>query len=74
MARCLRCKAGNEWIEGTVRKRGVVLTKLETDMVLRAIGFAQAGEWPWEPYKKSEGKALQSGAQKIGDLYTLLAP
>lgn len=44
---------------------GIVLTPLELEMVGRAIGFATAGEWPWEPYKKREGKALSRAAEKI---------
>lgn len=49
------------------KARGIVFTPLELDMLGRAIGFATAGEWPWEPYKKREGKALNRAAVKIAE-------
>lgn len=58
-------RGGNEWIEGSVKPQGIVLTEREVDMVLKAIGFAFAGEWPWEPFRKHDAKALNSAADKI---------
>ena len=52
------------------RKMTPKLTELERDMVLRAIGFANAGEWPWEPYKKREGNALDRATRKIAEMPT----
>lgn len=65
MAKCLRCGAGGEWLTGNVRKEGVRLTAKEAEMVLRAINFAKAGEWPWDPVKSSEIDALNRAYEKL---------
>jgi hypothetical protein len=45
--------------------RGLSLTKLEHEMLLRAATFSTAGEWPWEPFIRSEGDAMRRAIEKL---------
>lgn len=43
------------------------LTPLERKMLRLAAELVMAGEWPWEPEKARERKALENAVEKLND-------